>query len=279
MLNRIEEHLEKLMYFKVVCDQRSIGKAARVLLISQPALSRALKRLEKYLDKKLIHRTPKGVIPTKDGLILLDFARQVSLESSILSEWTGSSKRSIRIGTHHVFKTHYLDNFVKNFPLTARIGIHIKVGRIDNLIDSVRKLKLDAALTVRPVDTAGLNVEVIKSGRMKFFGPEKSNDQMQVFTDLGAHFSQFQSIPGTLASRGLSNIFSGGLYSFDEAKKIAESGRGIAALPENMVENGSKLCEIDLLPHVPLTYEVCLVSRTDSDVPGLSNLKEFLGIA
>ena len=45
-----------LNYFLTVVQEKSISQAAKVLHISQPALSRQLKQLETELDTKLFNR-------------------------------------------------------------------------------------------------------------------------------------------------------------------------------------------------------------------------------
>lgn len=48
--------LSLLYYFKTVAEQENITKAAELLYISQPALSKAIAKLEKSLDVTLFER-------------------------------------------------------------------------------------------------------------------------------------------------------------------------------------------------------------------------------
>ena len=59
-----------LEYYKVfynVAKLGSISAAANSLFISQPAVSQAIKHLEKELDARLFNRTSKGVRLTPEG--------------------------------------------------------------------------------------------------------------------------------------------------------------------------------------------------------------------
>lgn len=58
---------EHLQYFIVLCEQRSISKAAERLNISSQALGSAMRHLEEKLDLKLFVRTYRGVEPTAAG--------------------------------------------------------------------------------------------------------------------------------------------------------------------------------------------------------------------
>ncbi len=71
--------LRDLEYFSVVAEHGNLGRAAEVLGLSQPALSKCLRRLEKTLQTKLVARTPKGVELTAEGNALLSHVRPLRL--------------------------------------------------------------------------------------------------------------------------------------------------------------------------------------------------------
>lgn len=62
--------LRQLEYFLAAVEQRSLGRAADAMNISQPAISKAIKRLELQLGVKLLDRLPRGVDPTHYGDVL-----------------------------------------------------------------------------------------------------------------------------------------------------------------------------------------------------------------
>lgn len=66
---------EQLYYFQVVASLRNFTKAADVLYISQPTLSRHIGMLEQELGTKLMVRDNRQVSLTKAGEILLDGAK------------------------------------------------------------------------------------------------------------------------------------------------------------------------------------------------------------
>ncbi|RXT58986.1 LysR family transcriptional regulator [Lacticaseibacillus chiayiensis] len=70
--------LQTLRNFIEIADQGNITAAARTLGISQPALSRQLKDLEKELGVKLLVRGNRHVSLTEDGTYLLNRARELT---------------------------------------------------------------------------------------------------------------------------------------------------------------------------------------------------------
>jgi DNA-binding transcriptional LysR family regulator len=56
--------LKELKILSALCEQRNFARAARTLHMSQPALSRAVQRIEDRLGVELFERTPSGAEPT-----------------------------------------------------------------------------------------------------------------------------------------------------------------------------------------------------------------------
>jgi DNA-binding transcriptional LysR family regulator len=63
--------LNLLVVFTALAEERSVSRAAARLLLSQPALSRALRRLRETFHDDLLIRTPAGYEPTPRGERLL----------------------------------------------------------------------------------------------------------------------------------------------------------------------------------------------------------------
>jgi DNA-binding transcriptional LysR family regulator len=67
-------NLRQLEYFKQIAQLRSLTRAAHVLHITQPTLTRQMHQLEKELKVLLFTRSDKGVMLTPAGLELLERA-------------------------------------------------------------------------------------------------------------------------------------------------------------------------------------------------------------
>jgi LysR family transcriptional regulator, nitrogen assimilation regulatory protein len=66
--------LRQLRYFKVLAAHQHFGRAAAVLHIAQPALSRQILLLESELGIQLVERHARGASLTREGELLLDRA-------------------------------------------------------------------------------------------------------------------------------------------------------------------------------------------------------------
>lgn len=66
--------LRQLRYFVALATQQHYGKAASVLHVTQPALSRQIQLLEEELGVRLFERHARGAAPTEEARLLLERA-------------------------------------------------------------------------------------------------------------------------------------------------------------------------------------------------------------
>lgn len=84
----------ELAYFLALADELHFGRAASQLGIAQPALSKAVQRLERRLGTSLFERTTRAVTLTAAGQVLAHEAR------TALDAVSAATTRTQRAGTH-----------------------------------------------------------------------------------------------------------------------------------------------------------------------------------
>lgn len=99
--------LRQLRYFAAVAEVLSFCKAARVLHVSQPPLSRQIRNLERSIGAVLLIRSSKGVTLTRAGVLffaeverILDTI-QAAAEAARRTEEAGQEPDRSRRGTRH----------------------------------------------------------------------------------------------------------------------------------------------------------------------------------
>lgn len=65
-------NLKELEYFKTICEQKSITKAAHSLYMTPQGLSKIVKNMETELKTVLLNRTGTGVTLTESGEYLYE---------------------------------------------------------------------------------------------------------------------------------------------------------------------------------------------------------------
>lgn len=77
MVMAMDVHVRDLRYFVAVAEELHFTRAAERLYVSQPALSKQVRALERHLGVELFRRDPQGVTVTEAGAALLPHARRV----------------------------------------------------------------------------------------------------------------------------------------------------------------------------------------------------------
>lgn len=91
--------LRQLRSFRKIAEMGSFSKAANVLCLTQPALGLQIKNLEEELGVALLTRHSRGVVPTRQGVLLLQRAETILAEvDSAVREAKGEGPRAVRIG-------------------------------------------------------------------------------------------------------------------------------------------------------------------------------------
>lgn len=159
------EHLSYYNIFYTVAKCGNISRAAKELYISQPAVSKSIKKLENMLDAALFVRSTRGVSLTDDGKLLYE---HISSAFSAIHEGELRLKRNrkLEVGHIHIGVSTTLCKHVMLPPLQRFINEnpHIAVT-----IDCLSSAETAARLAENKLD-AGLVVET-KAARQLTFTP------------------------------------------------------------------------------------------------------------
>lgn len=87
----------QIRYFVAVADEGHVGRAAKVVHVAQPALSRQIRELEEELGTPLFKRTPKGMQLLPEGAVMLTHARAIlaSLDDAVLAVRRASDPQNV----------------------------------------------------------------------------------------------------------------------------------------------------------------------------------------
>ena len=146
-----------LKYFLMVAREENITKAAALLHLTQPTLSRQLMQLEAELGVKLFHRSKHSIILTEDGMLLKRRAQEiVSLSDKTVQELSHKEdvlSGEIAIGCgetkNMLFLSEQIKKFRQKYPL-VQFSIHSAIA--DDIKERIEKGVLDIGLLMEPVD-------------------------------------------------------------------------------------------------------------------------------
>lgn len=140
-------NLNLLKYFYEVVSIGNITKASEKMLVSQPAITKAIKELESELNVTLLERSKKGVIPTEEGKILYEHINTMFKNfNSTLSviENSNITGGHLYIGTTTTNFMDFIIDALKEFKEKyINVHIHIVLEEMNILNDMARLGHLD----------------------------------------------------------------------------------------------------------------------------------------
>lgn len=132
------DELGELKALAAVVSAGGFREAARVLHASPSGLSDAVRRLERRLGVRLLHRTTRSVLPTEQGKRLLDRAGPAFTElehalnaaASSADQPTGTLRLNVPVNAARLFLPRLLPRFLARYP-----GITVEVMAQSSLVD------------------------------------------------------------------------------------------------------------------------------------------------
>jgi len=146
--------LKRLKYFCAVMEQGGINKAAHVLNIAQPPLSKRIQELEEELGISLFRRNERRLEPTAAGLYFFERALSILQE---IDDAVRNAKaiamaqpRLVRIGMTHLFPRFFNNLVVELINRNSAIEFSVSISDSSQLEQQLQRGEIDVALVQCP---------------------------------------------------------------------------------------------------------------------------------
>ena len=256
---------DKLRIFHAVAEAGSFTHAGDTLNLSQSAVSRQISALEDSLRVPLFHRHARGLILTEQGELLYRTAHEVfgklAMTEAQLTESKDRPKGQLRVNTTVAFGSTWLAPRMREFmEVYPEIEVHLILS--DGELDlSMREADLavrlspprQADLIQRHLLTVHIHVYAAAS-YIKMHGMPKSAEELDEHRIVVYGRDTRPPVPDVnwLLRIGRKNnnlrrpaMTVNNVYA---VMRAVESGAGLGALPEFMVQGGSEL--VSVLPNL-----------------------------
>lgn len=276
---KIEDYELLLQLHKV----GTVRKTAKVIMISQPAVSQRLKFIEDYFGEQIFIRTAKKLELTPSGEIIIDHAEKVIQHETALKNTLALSSEEVRgtlsIACSTVISQQYMPSilakFTKMYPfvsveLVTGLSEHLR-NELNNYHVTIIRGEKDAEheshlLLEDPLyifDTESFTTEAVKKRPLISF---KSDDSLQELTNNWLFYHQAEIKSEQVIS----------VDQIETCKQFMKEGLGMAVLPESV----SKSLK-ETYPHLPLMMDGQLVTRDTwlcyrSDMRKLPQVNSFI---
>ncbi len=172
--------IRQLRYFWTVAQEGNISRAAKLLNITQPTLSRQIREVEEQIGMSLFHREKNHLYLLPEGIFLKERAEEILLLNDKLDQVFSNKKKkqlegTIVIGCVEADNSDtvamMLEEMVSDYP---NVRFNIVTGTSDDISDRLEKGLLDLAVLLEPITLNDMNV--LKLPREEKWGFLVSNE-------------------------------------------------------------------------------------------------------
>lgn len=278
--------------FYVVANNGNITKASEELNISQPAISKSIKKLEEQLGGQLFIRTKRGVILTEEGKEFYNYIKQAieyinnaeNKFTDLINLETGCIKIGISTTLTKEFLLPYLEKFHTLYP---KIDIKIITNLTSDLITKLKSGLIDIVILNLNDKNYGNDIDIIKC--MKINDCFVVNSKYKNLINKEVSLKEINNYPLILQSKGsntrefLDNIakekgiiFNPNieLASYSLVVEFAKIGLGIGYVTKEYIKdelNNKKLFELKTKEKIPSRYIGIALSK--NHLPNFSTKK------
>ena len=156
----------QLLAFKTIVDMGGFTKAARILHLTQSALSHQIKSLETQLEGPVFARLGKRVVLTQGGEVLLPYAttvlQQLQEAREAITALHEPGRGRLRVSTASYSCYQILPHILREFcALYPHVELVVAAEYTDKALQGVLGGTLDMAVSVQPSSTDGLHIETL----------------------------------------------------------------------------------------------------------------------
>lgn len=163
----MNQNLSSYRIFYVVANTGNISKAARELYISQPAISKAIQKLEDSLGCRLFSRSSKGVRLTEEGALFYEHVKSafdtLTIGEEKLKQFLALGVGHLRIGVSTTLCKYvllpYLREFIHKHP---HIRISISCQPTNETLRMLEANQIDIGLIGKPADMKQMHFDFVE---------------------------------------------------------------------------------------------------------------------
>ena len=279
--------LQQLRILKAVMSEKSFTKAANVLFLSQPYLSKQIKKLEQNLDVSLLDRNSKIIALTENGKIFLQYTERILAlcEESCraLIDLKNGERGNLIVGASQTIGTYLMPKLLALFSQNnPQINLKVQVNSTRLITRLIVNRQIDLALVggyvpkdlkqdleIEPFVEDQLNLIISNSNPFSKNTKIKKEDLYHLnFITLHDNSTIRKFVDNILEENEIEinqlNIVMQ-LNSIEAIKTAVSLGLGVAFVSSSAIEKEIKLKTIKILEieNIKVTRTLSIISNSD----------------
>lgn len=280
--------LQQLRILKAVATEKNFTKAAELLYLSQPSLSKQIRTLEKNLNILLFNRENNKISLTENGKVFLQYSERILAlcEESCraLIDLKNGERGNLTVGASQTIGTYLMPKVLALFAQTyPQVNLKVQVNSTRIIAKNVINQEIDIAIVGGKIPDElqkNLNVENFVEDEFSLI-ISKSHpfaEKKKITKDDLYHLSFITLNSNSTIRKFIDNILIQNqietkqlkvimqLNSIEGIKTAVSLGLGAAFVSSSAIEKELKLKTIEILKidDIKITRTLSIISRPDS---------------
>ena len=269
-------HIEVFFH---VYNEGSLTRAAKVLNVSQPLISKTLAYTEHKLKLKLFVRHARKLSPTPEAEILFKHAAEANAQilkfNNIADNLVSNPTSTINIGCTPSLGLGLLPDLISNYlknNTSAKFNIvNLQSKELEN---QLKELTFDLVLCFNPNQSALFNKVTLLSGSLVLIAPIQNAPKENVFNLTSINDEPFIKIKNLQIGKSQNNLeeilkkenidvnWIAETETIQVAKAMVEKGSGYAIIDDfSATIYGAEISIHKLEPNI--SYEICMINNKE----------------
>ena len=274
-------NLNQLKLFYLSIKRKSLSDAAAELNITQPAITKGIKRLQEHYEVRFVERVGNKLALTRAGKALYDIADNIFAMEKVAEECVRSFQveqgQRIRIHTSESFGAYYLPTIIHRFKIAnPDISVKVEILPTDKVVENTIALQNEIGFISYPVKHHNLLLKkVLEEKLVMIVAPGHHLAAKSPLTprDLEGE-AMIMHEQGSALQRAIDDFMDGQdvrvskhlEFSNNEAiKRAVAEGDGIALISEKAAEEDIRTAKLAAIPLAgpPVTRTFYMIQRKD----------------
>ena len=239
--------------FIVAAKYENFRKASEELFLTQPAITKHIKRLEEHLNIQLFERNGKSITLTSAGYHFLPHAKEILMKYETgldeFESWKQGYKRKLIIATAPQIASSILPSILRDFmDQNPDIDVLINVLKSYVIGEEISVGKADLGLTrMKPIQT-NIDCQIIHEEPVILVGPTMDEDIdkydektiLQKYRLITHNHPDYWDLLLNDIKHHYPNVRTMKVNQIEITKRFIEQGLGISYLPYTMVQRRNK---------------------------------------
>lgn len=281
--------LQQLRIIKAIATETSFTRAAEILFISQPSLSKQLKILENRVGILLINRDKNKISLTEAGQLFLQYAERILAlcEESCraLNDLQNGDRGNLTVGASQTIGTYLMPRvlalFAQNYP---QINLKVQVDSTRIIVKNVVDRDIDIAVVggdVPEILKKNLEIESFVDDELSLIIPKShpfaTNNRKLINKDDLYHLNFIALNPNSTIRKFIDNILIQNnietkqfniimqLNSIEAIKTAVSLGLGAAFVSSSAIEKEIELKTIEIIniENIKITRTLSIITNPD----------------